>query len=764
MAAACLIVLAAVPLPSPLFPPDYSTAVLDSEGRVLRVFLNSGDQWSFPPDSSLAVPVKLRRAVLSYEDRHFYRHPGVNPVALVRAFSQNLAEGRVVSGGSTITMQVARLMRPKSRTCFNKLIEMLQAVKLELYFSKEEILSLYLDHAPYGGNIVGYQAASLRYFQKKPDRLTWAEAATLAVLPNAPGMASPTADPSRLKMKRDRLLRKLAKEGAIQPATLCLALMEPVPERSVPFQMCAPHLSRRLFRSAEKASTFRTTLDRECQIRVESLVRRHAFFLQKRGISNAAALVVETPTGRVRAYAGSQDFFDMDHMGQVDGVTAPRSSGSLLKPFLYALCMDEGILLPCTRIRDVPTFYGTFSPANASESYEGLVTAEEALIRSLNVPAVRLLYTYGLHPFFLFLKTAGLSTLFRPPEEYGLPLILGGAEVTLWEMARLYRGLGRGGRFGKLSVLEEMENGAGNESDVDLISPGACYLTLNILRELRRPGSEYYWEQYQNQWPLAWKTGTSYGQRDGWAIGVSPRWTLAVWTGNFGGEGNANLTGAGCAAPLLFDIFNALPRDPDSGWFPEPVSRMVSVSVCRQTGYPAGPHCPETIRVLAPDGMRPMKPCPFHQTRYTTPNGKIEVCSLCWTPDRVKKMPVLVYPPEVVQFMRERGHGLASLPPHNPACPGERKELALQILYPKDGARLYVPRDYGGVFQKVTLRVAHSRREQTLFWYLDNQYLGLSRERHVKAVTLKRGEHCLEVMDERGNTERVRFFVAMKEL
>ena len=426
------------PLPRPLFAPDYSTLILDSEGRLLRAFLNEGEQWCFPPDSSLAVPLKLRAAVLRFEDRRFYGHPGVDPLALGRALYQNVAAGQVRSGASTLTMQVARLMRPKPRTLFNKALETLLALRIELHTPKEEILRLYLDHAPYGGNIVGYRAASRRYFRKQPGELTWSEAATLAVLPNAPGLVSPTADPRRLAQKRNRLLAGLQRAGYFDAETLRLAVAEPVPERAFPLPVTAPHLSRALA-SGRRGRIVRTTLDAGLQRDLEALVARHLRHLDHLGIGNGAALLVETGSGKVRAWVGSRDFFDPEHQGQVDGVVAPRSSGSLLKPFLYALSMDEGLVLPGTLVKDVPTYYHGFSPRNADESYDGLVRAEEALVRSLNVPAVRLLRRYGLFNFYRFLQDAGVSTLVRPADDYGLPLILGGAEVTLRDMARLFR-------------------------------------------------------------------------------------------------------------------------------------------------------------------------------------------------------------------------------------------------------------------------------------------------------------------------------------
>jgi penicillin-binding protein 1C len=712
----------------------------------------------------LDVPEKFKEAVLCLEDSHFYHHPGVNPFSLLRALYQNISSGQTVSGASTITMQVARLMQPKKRTYLNKALEILQALKIELLYSKNEILRLYLNHAPYGQNIVGYQAASLRYFQKMPEQLTWAEAATLAVLPNAPGLISPHTNPQLLRAKRDSLLGKLLAKGNIDQDTYRLALQEEVPKASKPFPMLAPHLAQFLkTREAKKTAIIRTNIKKEIQQRVENLVREHSIYLNRLGIHNAAALVAETQTGKVRAYVGSQNFFDESSQGQVDGVRAPRSSGSLLKPFLYALSIDEGIILPQTLLNDTPTFYGAFSPSNADEKFSGMVTAKEALVRSLNVPGVRLLYTYGLYRFYSFLKSAGLTTLFRTADDYGLPLIIGGAETTVWDMAVLFRGLASGGQFRPLQILKISENSDRRDAFPSLISPGACYLTLNMLRELERPGAEYYWQQYQNQYPLAWKTGTSYGQRDAWAVGVSPQWVIAVWTGNFNGEGNANLAGSSCAGPLLFDIFNSLPKDPQKIWFEKPFKDLTLQEICQDTGFLAGEHCERRITVEVPASMKTLKICPYHHTIHVNNDQTYQVCSLCWQPGNHRKISCLNFPPDVVQYLRTRGQVISSIPPHNPSCPAQSESSPLQILYPPKNSRLWVPRDFNGRLQKVILRAAHREKSRILYWYLDNRFLGSSIDKHTKAVELRKGWHILEVIDEVGNRYRQRFYAGLRK-
>ncbi len=759
MAGSVLFILLFLLIPTPSFPPDYSIRVLDSDGEILHATLNQKQQWCFPPDPEFQIPLKLKTCVLEYEDRHFRVHPGVNPVSIFRALRSNARSGGVRSGASTITMQVARLSRPKTRTVPNKLFEMAQALKLEILRSKTTILRTYLGHAPYGRNVVGVQAASLRYFGRKPDRLSWAEAATLAVLPNQPGLIAPGIRSDLLRSKRDRLLRRLVKRGLLDAETLSLSLLEPLPSASEPFPAAALHLARRLEASASGRFTLRTTIDREIQLRAEALTAAHvAERLRPLGIRNAAVLIAETRSGKVLAYVGSQDFFDTENNGQVDGVAAPRSPGSLLKPFLYGLAMDEGLLLPETRIRDIPTYYGAFSPSNAAESYDGLVSAKEALIRSLNVPAVRVLYGFGVRPFFLFLKKAGLSTLFRSPDAYGLPLILGGAEVTAWDMARLYRGLASGGRFRPLTALED---GTAVESTGGpaLISPGACWLTLNMLRELKRPEAEAYWQLYRDRRPISWKTGTSYGFRDGWAAGVSPAWTIVVWAGNFDGEGNANLAGASCAGTLMFSLHNALPLPEGPAWFEPPVNDLEPVSICSETGFTAGPDCPaeKVRRVESPRFMKPLPVCPYHKKLFLGADGRTQVCSACWGRGPVREEVRLMYPPDVAQFLRESGKPAGDATRHNPACPGQTADDPMDILYPQPGARLWIPRDLDGRLEKVLFRAAHREAGSVLHWYLDGVYLGATRSRHSMARDIDAGGHELVVVDGEGRRETARF-------
>ena len=472
------------------------------------------------------------------------------------------------------------------------------------------------------------------------------------------------------------------------------------------------------------------------------------------GICHAAALVVENQSGLVRAYVGSPDFFNETYQGQVDGVQAPRSTGSILKPFLYALAMDDGLITTRTQLMDVPTQYGTFAPANADEHFGGLVRASDALVQSLNVPAVRLLNAFGIHSFYTFLENSGMHTLFRGANGYGLPLVLGGCEATLWDLATLYRGLANGGRFSPISLQKPYgDSEAGNP----LISPGAAWLTLEILSQVNRPGASHYWHMFSGERPVAWKTGTSYGRRDAWAIGVSPDWTVAIWCGNFDGSGNPALGGAETAGPLLFDIVRILPPVSNHRWFPKPATGLRVVSICSETGYPAGPNCPHQIQLAVPRDTRFKKTCPWHVATEVNDDGTQSVCSRCWQAGHHHMEFRLTYPPDVAQLMRERGIHLDTIPPHRSGCPALGKADALTIVYPDNGTIITLPRDYGGILQPLNCRAATARPDNRLYWYLDGSYLGMTLSSHQITIQPTAGEHTLTIVDQSGNRTRCSF-------
>ena len=666
-------------LPVVLFAPVWSTVLLDRDGRLLSASIAPDGQWRFPGDGE--VPTRFAAALVTGEDRRFFSHPGVDPAALVRAVASNIRAGRVVSGGSTLTMQVIRLSRPgRGRTIGEKVVEAILAFRLELRYSKPEILRLFASNAPFGGNVVGFEAASWRWFGREPRSLSWAECALLAVLPNSPGLVYPGRNRDILRAKRDRLLERLHEEGFIDAPTLRLALAESLPPQPFPLPRLAPHhLDRPRAAPAARGAPrgpgsttgarFRTTLDYGLQRGVNDVLLRQAGPWKEIGIGAAAVLVLDVDTGAVLAYAGNIPVQGEEPTGaQVDVVTSPRSTGSLLKPFLYASLVDDGELLPDQIVSDIPTRIGSFVPENFSKTYSGAVPASAALARSLNVPAVRMLRSYGVERFYNVLKGLGMTTLFRPAQDYGLTLILGGAEGTLWDLTGMYAGLARsakavpghstraGAFFAPHYLAADRPPPA---SDSTAIGAGAAWLALKALLEVERPGEEGAWRDYLGSRRIAWKTGTSYGNRDAWAIGVTPRYAVGVWVGNATGEGRPDLRGSFAAAPVLFDVFGLLP---DAGWFAMPAGALQEVTVCARSGMRAGPNCEETRQVWAPPGADNAAVCGFCRLVHLDATGRYRASTLTEPVASLKTVRWFVLPP-AMEWYYARTPTTGSSPP-----------------------------------------------------------------------------------------------------
>lgn len=592
-------------LPRHLFHVPYSTVVTDRNEELLGARIASDGQWRFPPRNT--TPEKIKECLITFEDKHFYHHWGVNPFAIGRAFYQNVKNKRIVSGGSTLTMQTIRLARNESRTFREKLIEMIWATRLEFRASKEEILSMYISHAPFGGNVVGLDAAAWRYFGHSADDLSWAESAMLAVLPNAPAMIHLSKGRKTLLDKRNRLLKQLLEKKTIDSSTYELAISEPLPDEPHPLPHIAPYLVSRFYQE-RNGEYSRSTINKGIQTQVEDLAERWSNEFGRSDIRNLAILVIDIPSNQVVAYCGNVHFDRKQGGNQVDVIQAPRSTGSILKPFLYYAMLQEGSLLPDMLLPDVPVNINGFTPQNFSMQFEGAVPASEALARSLNIPAVTMLQRYGVPKFHSFLQQIGLKTINRSSSHYGLSLILGGAEATLWDVTNAYAMMGR-------SLLQLPQRSCSlllptsriTES-TDPFQPGAVWQTFDALKEVNRP-EEIDWKSIPSMQTIAWKTGTSYGFRDAWAVGVTPRYAVGVWVGNATGEGKPGLVGAQTAGPVLFDIFNLLPS---SSWFTRPVGIFVEAEVCRKSGHLKGRFCDETDTLLVlPAGLR-TEACPYH--------------------------------------------------------------------------------------------------------------------------------------------------------
>lgn len=744
-------------LPRQLFHVPYSTVVTDRNGELLGARIASDGQWRFPPRTT--TPEKVKQCLITFEDRHFYHHWGVNPVSTGRAAYQNLKNKRIVSGGSTLTMQTIRLARNKSRTFGEKFIEMILATRLEFRASKEKILSMYVSHAPFGGNVVGLDAAAWRYFGHSAEELSWAEAAMLAVLPNAPAMIHLSKSRQSLLNKRNRLLKQLYGRKIIDSSTYELAISEPLPDEPHPLPQIAPHLVSRFYQERNGKYSV-STIDRGIQTQIENAAERWSNEFNRSDIRNLAILVIDIQTNQVVAYCGNVNFKRKQSGNQVDVIQAPRSTGSILKPFLYYAMLQEGSLLPHTLLPDIPININGFTPQNFSLQFEGAVPASEALARSLNIPAVTMLQKYGAPKFHTFLRQIGLKTINRPASHYGLSLILGGAEATLWDVTNTYAYMGRSllqlPQTECSLLLSDSENSEAVTSTktTDIFQPGAVWQTFNALTEVNRP-EEIDWKSIPSMHPIAWKTGTSHGFRDAWAVGVTPHYAIGVWVGNATGEGKPGLVGARTAGPVLFDIFSLLPP---TQWFKRPGNVFVKTEVCRKSGHLKGRFCEETDTLLIlPAGLK-TEACPYHHLVTLSADETHRIYENCANLEPTIQKSWFTLPPVWEWYYKQHHPEYSPLPPFKPGC-GEDALQPMQFIYPPMNARIVLPKQMDGSPGYMTAELAHGNPATTIFWHLDNTYLTQTQDFHKISLQPTPGKHSLTAVDSAGNTVTTTFYI-----
>lgn len=738
-------------LPRHLFHVPYSTVVTDRNEELLGARIASDGQWRFPPRNT--TPEKIKECLITFEDKHFYHHWGVNPFAIGRAFYQNVKNKRIVSGGSTLTMQTIRLARNESRTFREKLIEMIWATRLEFRASKEEILSMYISHAPFGGNVVGLDAAAWRYFGHSADDLSWAESAMLAVLPNAPAMIHLSKGRKTLLDKRNRLLKQLLEKKTIDSSTYELAISEPLPDEPHALPQIAPYLVSRFYQE-RNGEYSRSTINKGIQTQVEDLAERWSNEFGRSDIRNLAILVIDIPSNQVVAYCGNVHFDRKQGGNQVDVIQAPRSTGSILKPFLYYAMLQEGSLLPDMLLPDVPVNINGFTPQNFSMQFEGAVPASEALARSLNIPAVTMLQRYGVPKFHSFLQQVGLKTINRSSYHYGLSLILGGAEATLWDVTNAYAMMGR-------SLLQLPQTSCSLLLPTSRITestgpfqPGAVWQTFDALKEVNRP-EEIDWKSIPSMQTIAWKTGTSYGFRDAWAVGVTPRYAVGVWVGNATGEGKPGLVGAQTAGPVLFDIFNLLPS---SSWFTRPAGIFVEAEVCRKSGHLKGRFCDETDTLLVlPAGLR-TEACPYHHLVTLSADESQRIYENCANTEPTLRKSWFTLPPVWEWYYKQHHPEYKPLPPFKAGC-GEDTFQPMQFIYPPMNARIKLPKQLDGSKGFLTVELAHNNPNATVFWHLDETYQAQTQDFHKISLQPAAGKHSLTAVDGEGNTISTTFFV-----
>ncbi|MEX0968624.1 MAG: penicillin-binding protein 1C [Bacteroidia bacterium] len=766
-------------LPHPLFDDPLSAVILDRQGNMLGARIAADGQWRFPQMET--VPEKFEAALLAFEDKRFRYHAGIDPMAICRALKQNIEHGRAVSGGSTITMQVIRLSRRgQDRNIGEKILEAVMAVRLETKYSKDQILALYTSFAPFGGNVVGLEAAAWRYFGRSAANLSWSEAATLAVLPNAPALMHPGRNRIALQAKRDRLLQKLADRDVISQQDGDLAKAELLLEKPLPLPSLSPHLLAGTAAVEGTAALHATTIDLHLQQRVNSILQRHQETFSQNHIYNAAAIVADIETGEVLAYSGNTNMVVAGKGQWNDMIKAARSTGSLLKPLLYAAMLNEGYLLPNTLVPDIPTQISGYVPKNFDEKFQGAVRASEAVARSLNVPCVRMLRDYSYEKFHYLLQRLGMTTLDKPAGHYGLTMILGGSEGTLWDMAGMYASLARrlnhyqsGSLYAKndlhplttdLETSRKWQSEEKTWSNESEIGAGATWQMFNAMQEVKRPEDEFFWRQFSSSRQIAWKTGTSYGFRDGWAIGITPTHVVGVWVGNADGEGRPDLTGIATAGPLLFEIFDLLP---ETGWFPTPFDDLKKTATCRQSGYLPGPACDEIDTLLLPSAAERTDPCPYHILLHLDGTQQYQVNSHCESPSDMIHKSWFILPPVQEWYFRNHNSDYLPLPPFRKDCDGSggtASVQAMELIYPGEPARIYVPREVSGQEGRTVFEVAHRNQHAEIFWHLDDKYVGNTRHIHQIALNPAPGPHLLSLTDSNGERLELKFRIIERDL
>ncbi len=753
LCAAWLVLDAAFPFPRERLEGARSgVQVLDCEGRVLRPFTGRGECWAFRAKLEDVSP-RLVAATIAVEDQRFRSHCGADPLAVLRAVGQIVRHRRVVSGASTITMQVVRLVEPRRRTLVSKAIEAFRALQLERLCTKDEILEHYLNLAPYGGNLVGAQAASLAYFGKHARDLSLPEAAVLAGLPQAPSRLRPDRHPDLASARRDHVLDRMLACGAITRAELAAARRQGVHARRPPFPFEAPHFARLVRQRYPGRAALHSTIDRRVQRIAEDAVRDAVEALRPDGVTNGAAVVIDNRTAAVRAMVGSCDFHAERDGGQVNGAVAPRSPGSAHKPFTNALAFDAGIATPDTVLADVPVNYTGYQPENYDHASHGPVSAREALSRSLNVPAVRLLAQVGHRPLLRLLRRLGLSTLTRDADHYGLALTLGSTEVTLLELTNAYAALARLGVYKPYRLLESEPIAPGRRA----LSAGAAWLVADVLsdtaklRGWRLPGPG------RGALRMAWKTGTSYGHRDAWTIAYTPDYTVGVWVGNFDGRPSRALVGIRAAAPVAATVMERLYGERRGAWYARPGS-VGTRRVCAVSGMPPGPHCGATVEGLCVRGRSAERACTVHvAARIDTATGTC-LCGRCARGRQCETRVVEAWPVEVGAWLRQHGRGRELMPPHFAGCPrGAGDGARPRVLSPTAGQRYVLLSDARRPEQQLLLKAAS--RSRSLYWFVDGALYATGAPLSPSFWPLARGSHTIVCADETGHHATVTIHV-----
>jgi len=728
---------------------EYSQIITARNGTVLHAFLTKDEKWRMMTEQN-EISDKLKRTIIYKEDKYFYFHFGINPIAIVRAAFNNIFHLRRTSGASTISMQVIRMLYPKERSYFNKVGEMFRAVQLEMKFSKPEILRLYLNLIPYGSNIEGVKSASILYFGRMPDKLSLAQITALSVIPNKPSSLKLGRNNDAIVQFRNKWLNRMLKDKLFPEGEISDALREPLVATRIEAPKLAPHLANRLHMQFPGIPVLKTELDPLMQQKVQAITYNYSKRLASHGIENAAVLVVNNKTHAVEAYVGSQDFFDADHAGQVDGVTAIRSPGSTLKPLVYALAFDNGLLTPKSVLTDVPVNFDGYAPENFNGKYNGEVTVENALSYSLNVPAVKTLHLLGLPLFIDKLKQADFEQTGHQENKLGLSLILGGCGVKLEELAGLFCSFANEGKFSRIHFLKDDTASVSTQ----LVSGESAYMIAEILSSISRPDLPNNFESSIRIPKIAWKTGTSYGRRDAWSIGYNPNYTIAVWVGNFSGEGVPELSGADRATPLLFGLFNSIEYNGGSAWFTPPAGLEMRL-VCSQSGKLPDEFCDHTIIDEFIPKVSSIERCSHLKKVYLSADEKYAYCTSCMPATGYKEKYFPNLAPELIAFYESQHIGYKKIPPHNPGCTRVFADQAPKIISPVNNKEYIIEKNDGQLMLDCNTEGAVG----IVYWYVNDRLYKSCPASEKVFFTPKEGEIKISCSDDKGRNSDIKIKV-----